>query len=256
MAEPLLEVAGLVKRFGGLLATDNLHLAVGAGEVHAVIGPNGAGKTTLVAQLQGELVPDAGAIRFAGRDVTRLKPHQRAACGIARSFQITSIFQDMSALDNVALAVQAQAGHSFRLWRPAVGEAALREPARAALEAVGLSARGATLAAHLGHGEQRQLELAMALATKPRLLLLDEPMAGMGKEESERMVRLIGRLKRAHTVLLVEHDMDAVFALADHITVLVYGRAIATGTPDEIRANPDVRQAYLGDAMVEGGVAP
>jgi branched-chain amino acid transport system ATP-binding protein len=247
MAEPLLETVGLIKRFGGLLATDALDLAVADGAVHAVIGPNGAGKTTLVAQLQGELAPDAGTIRFAGADVTRLKPHQRAARGIARSFQITSIFPDMSALDNVALAVQAHAGHSFRMWRPAAAEPALRKPAEAALERVGLAGRAGTLAAHLAHGEQRQLELAMALATRPRLLLLDEPMAGMGAEESERMVRLIGGLKGAHTVLLVEHDMDAVFALADRITVLVYGRAIATGTPAEIRADAAVREAYLGD---------
>jgi branched-chain amino acid transport system ATP-binding protein len=252
MAEPLLAVAGLVKRFGGLLATDDLDLEIAAGEIHAVIGPNGAGKTTLVAQLQGELKPDAGTIRFAGADVTRLKPHQRAARGIARSFQITSIFRDMSALDNVALAVQAHAGHSFGMWRPAASEAALREPARAALAQVGLDARAHSLAATLAHGEQRQLELAMALATDPKLLLLDEPMAGMGKEDSERMVGLIGELKRDRTVLLVEHDMDAVFALADRITVLVYGRAIATGTPGEIRANDAVRQAYLGDEMPMG----
>jgi branched-chain amino acid transport system ATP-binding protein len=249
MAEALLAVAGLVKRFGGLLATDDLHLDIEAGEIHAVIGPNGAGKTTLIAQLQGELKPDAGTIRFAGADVTRLKPHQRAARGMARSFQITSIFRDMSALDNVALAVQAHQGHSFGMWRPAASEAALREPARAALAQVGLDARADRMSATLAHGEQRQLELAMALATAPKLLLLDEPMAGMGKEDSERMVQLIGGLKGARTVLLVEHDMDAVFALADRITVLVYGRAIATGTPAEIRANATVRQAYLGDEM-------
>jgi branched-chain amino acid transport system ATP-binding protein len=247
MAEPLLAVAGLVKRFGGLLATDALDLTVAAGEIHAVIGPNGAGKTTLVAQLQGELAPDAGTLRFAGRDVTRLKPHQRAACGIARSFQITSIFLDLSALDNVALAVQAHAGHSFGMWTPARGQPALRAPARAALERVGLGARAEVRAANLAHGEQRQLELAMALATDPKLLLLDEPMAGMGPEDGARMVALIAALKGKHGVLLVEHDMDAVFALADRITVLVYGRAIATGTPAEIRADAAVRQAYLGD---------
>ena len=249
MAEPLLAVAGLRKRFGGLLATDDLDLQIAAGEIHAVIGPNGAGKTTLVAQLQGELRPDAGTIRFAGADVTRLKPHQRAARGIARSFQITSVFRDMSALDNVALAVQAHHGHSFGMWRPASSEAALREAARAALARVGLESRAHHLAGHLAHGEQRQLELAMALATDPKLLLLDEPMAGMGTADSERMVRLIGGLKGARAVLLVEHDMDAVFALADRITVLVRGRAIATGAPAEIRADPAVRQAYLGDEM-------
>jgi branched-chain amino acid transport system ATP-binding protein len=249
MAEALLAVAGLRKRFGGLLATDDLDLQIAAGEIHAVIGPNGAGKTTLVAQLQGELRPDAGTIRFAGADVTRLKPHQRAARGIARSFQITSVFRDMSALDNIALAVQAHQGHSFGMWRPASTEVALREPARAALARVGLESRAHQLAGHLAHGEQRQLELAMALATDPKLLLLDEPMAGMGAEDSERMVRLIGGLKGARTVLLVEHDMDAVFALADRITVLVRGRAIATGAPAAIRADPAVRQAYLGDEM-------
>ena len=247
MAEPLLAASGLIKRFGGLLATDHLDLALADGEIHAVIGPNGAGKTTLVAQLQGELAPDAGTIRFAGEDVTRLKPHQRAARGIARSFQVTSVFRDLSALDNVALAVQARAGHSFGMWRPASTERALREPARAALARVGLDGRAGMLAAHLAHGEQRQLELAMALATEPRLLLLDEPMAGMGTEESARMVRLIDGLRGARTVLLVEHDMDAVFTRADRITVLVYGRAIATGTPAEIRADDAVRQAYLGD---------
>jgi branched-chain amino acid transport system ATP-binding protein len=251
MAEPLLAVAGLRKRFGGLLATDDVHLAIAPGEIHAVIGPNGAGKTTLVAQLQGELRPDAGTIRFAGADVTRLKPHQRAARGIARSFQITSVFGELSALDNVALAVQAHAGHSFNMWRPAAAEAALREPARAALAAVGLADRAHLPAAELAHGEQRQLEFAMALATDPKLLLLDEPMAGMGQAESERMVELIGGLKGVRGVLLVEHDMDAVFALADRITVLVHGRAIATGTPAEIRADPAVRQAYLGDEMAE-----
>jgi branched-chain amino acid transport system ATP-binding protein len=247
MAEPLLATSGLVKRFGGLLATDHLDLALADGEIHAVIGPNGAGKTTLVAQLQGELAPDAGAIRFAGEDVTRLKPHQRATRGIARSFQVTSVFRDMSALDNVALAVQAHAGHSFGMWRPAAAERALREPARAALARVGLDGRAHVLAAQLAHGEQRQLELAMALATEPRLLLLDEPMAGMAQEDSARVVQLIAGLKGTRTVLLVEHDMDAVFALADRITVLVYGRAIATGTPAEIRADDAVRQAYLGD---------
>jgi branched-chain amino acid transport system ATP-binding protein len=255
MAEPLLAIAGLVKRFGGLLATDDLHLAIEADEIHAVIGPNGAGKTTLVAQLQGEIRPDAGTIRFAGEDVTHLKPHQRAARGIARSFQITSIFRDLTVLDNVALAVQAQAGHSFGMWRPAAAEAELREPARAMLDQVGLAARADVQAGRLAHGEQRQLELAMALATHPRLLLLDEPMAGMGKEDSERMVQLIRRLKGSHTLLLVEHDMDAVFALADRITVLVYGKAIATGTPAEIRANIAVRQAYLGDEMSDGGAS-
>ncbi len=247
MAEPLLETHGLVKRFGGVVATDHVNLAVLPGEIHAVIGPNGAGKTTLIAQLAGELHPDAGAIRFAGADVTALPVHARSARGLARSFQITSIFRDVTVLDNVALAVQAHAGSSFRFWRDARREAALREPARAVLAEVGLGPRADVLAANLAHGEQRQLEIAMALATRPRLLLLDEPTAGMGAEESARMVALLRGLKSRQTLLLVEHDMDAVFALADRITVLVYGRVIATGAPDEIAASPGVREAYLGE---------
>jgi branched-chain amino acid transport system ATP-binding protein len=245
--EPLLEARGLVKRFGGLVATDNLDLAVEPGEIHAVIGPNGAGKTTLIAQLSGELRPNGGTIRFAGEDVTPLAAPARSQRGLARSFQITSVFRGFTALDNVALSLQAHDGHSFRFWRAARGEAALREPARAILEEVGLGPRADVLAANLAHGEQRQLEIAMALATKPRMLLLDEPMAGMGREDSERMVALLRRLKGRETILLIEHDMDVVFALADRITVLVYGRAIATGAPAEIRANADVRQAYLGE---------
>ncbi len=244
--EPLLEVKGLVKRFGALVATDNLDLAVEPGEIHAVIGPNGAGKTTLIAQLAGELQPNAGTIRFAGEDITRLHAPARSQRGLARSFQITSILRGFTALDNVALAIQAHDGHSFRFWRPARREERLRVPAMEILEEVGLGARAHVPAANLAHGEQRQLEIAMALATRPRMLLLDEPMAGMGREESERMVALLRRLKGRETILLIEHDMDAVFALADRITVLVYGRAIATGTPQEIRANAEVRRAYLG----------
>ena len=247
MAEALLAVEGLVKRFGGLVATDEVSLEIPAGELHAVIGPNGAGKTTLIAQLAGELVPDAGVVRFAGEDVTRLPPHARAGRGLARSFQITSVFREFSALDNVALAVQAHAGHSFRFWRPARGEAALSEPARAILAEVGLAGREDVPAAILAHGEKRALEIALALAAGPKLLLLDEPTAGMGPEDTARMVRLLAKLKGKFTVLLIEHDMDAVFALADRITVLVYGRAIATGTPQAIRANAHVRQAYLGE---------
>jgi branched-chain amino acid transport system ATP-binding protein len=247
VAEPLLEVQSLVKRFGGLTATDGVSLTVAPGEVHAVIGPNGAGKTTLVAQVSGELRPDQGAIRFSGEDVTQLAPHRRSLKGLARSFQITSIFREFSALDNVALAVQAHAGHSFRFWRDARREPELREPARAILAQVGLAERAEVVAAHLAHGEQRALEIAMALATKPRLLLLDEPMAGMGPEDSARMVRFLATLKGGLGILLVEHDMDAVFALADRITVLVYGRVIATDVPAAIRANAEVRQAYLGE---------
>jgi branched-chain amino acid transport system ATP-binding protein len=253
--QPLLEIRGLVKRFGALTATDGLDLTVLAGEIHAVIGPNGAGKTTLLAQLAGELRPDAGTIRFAGQNITRLPVHRRVALGLARSFQITSLFQGFSVLDNVALAVQAQAGHSFRFWRPARAMAALRQPAMAILGRVGLAARADTLAAHLSHGEQRQLEIALALASAPRLLLLDEPTSGMGGEESARMVALLRALRGHHTMLLVEHDMDAVFALADRVTVLVYGRALVTDSPEKIRANAEVRQAYLGEEDIEAGHA-
>jgi branched-chain amino acid transport system ATP-binding protein len=247
MAEPLLKIDGLTKRFGGLVATDNLALEVRTGEIHALIGPNGAGKTTLVAQLMGQLPSDAGSISFAGSDITRLPTHRRVAAGLARSFQITAVLRDFTALDNVALAVQAHQGHSFRFWRPAQSDPALREPARAILDQLGLGTRADTLAANLSYGEQRQLEIAMALAGDPRLLLLDEPMAGMGPDESARMVSFLRRLKGARSILLIEHDMDAVFALADRITVLVYGRTIATGTPAEIRANAEVRRAYLGE---------
>ena len=246
-AEPLLATRGLTKRFGGIVATDRLDLSVEAGEIHAVIGPNGAGKTTLIAQLSGELRPNSGTIRFAGGDVTHLPAYARARLGLARSFQITSVFRGFTALDNVALAIQAHAGHSFHFWRDARRDIGLREPARRVLDDVGLGARADVPAASLAHGERRQLEIAMALATAPRLLLLDEPMAGMGREESAAMVELLRRLKSRETILLVEHDMDVVFALADRITVLVYGRAIATGHPEEIRAHPEVRHAYLGE---------
>jgi len=249
MAEALLEVRGLRKRFGGLVATDGVDLDVAEGETLAVIGPNGAGKTTLIGQLSGDLKPDAGTIEFAGADVTALPASARSHRGLARSFQITSIFRDFSTLDNVALAVQAHAGHSFRFWRPARAEAALREPARAVLAPVGLGARGDVPAGTLAHGEQRQLEIAMALATRPRLLLLDEPVAGMGLDESARMVQLLRTLRGRHTIVLVEHDMDVVWALADRISVMVYGRVIATGSPEAIRANPEVRRAYLGEEI-------
>lgn len=245
----LLETVSLVKRFGGLAATDGLSMAVAEGELHALIGPNGAGKSTLIGQLSGELAPDSGRILFDGHDVTRLPAHKRAQRGLARSFQITLIFPSFSTLDNVSLAVQAHAGHSFRFWRDAGRDRRLADPARAVLERVGLGARAATPADALAHGEKRQLELAMALATRPRLLLLDEPMAGMGPEESARMVRLLAELKGTVTILLVEHDMDAVFALADRITVLVRGKDLATGTPAEIRGDAAVREAYLGDEM-------
>jgi branched-chain amino acid transport system ATP-binding protein len=242
----LLEVSGLVKRFGGLTATDEVDLAVEAGEIHAVIGPNGAGKTTLINQLSGELRCDAGVIRFDDRDVTAERVDVRALAGMGRSYQITSIFPEFSVLMNVVLAAQAQTGHSFSFWRPVASEATLIDRAHRALEQTGLAARAAVLAGVLAHGERRQLEMAMTLATHPKLLLLDEPMAGMSLAESEKLVQLLSTLKGSYGVLLVEHDMDAVFKLADRITVLVYGRVIACGSAAEIRANPEVRAAYLG----------
>lgn len=246
-----LTITDLVKQFGGLTATDHLSLSVDEGEVHAVIGPNGAGKTTLIGQLTGEITPNAGSIVFAGREITGMPVHRRSMLGLARSFQITNVLADFSARANVALAVQAHQGHSFRFWRNAERDPRLNEPALQYLATVGLDDRAEVPASSLSHGEQRQLELAMALATRPSMLLLDEPMAGMGPEDSARMVDILKRLKGDLTILLVEHDMDAVFALADRITVLVYGRAIATGAPDAIRNDPDVRAAYLGEEVAD-----
>ena len=243
----LLDIRGLHKSFGGIRATDDLTLAVAEGELHAVIGPNGAGKTTLVSQLSGLQYPDAGTITFAGRDITRLPAHRRARLGMARSFQVTSLVMDMSVLDNVALAVQARQGSSFRFLRPARSIPALRDPARALLEQVGLGAKADILTSALSHGEHRSLEIAIALAAEARLMLLDEPMAGLGTEEAAAMVELLRGIKGRQAILLIEHDMDAVFALADRISVLVYGHVIATGTPDEIRGNARVREAYLGE---------
>jgi len=243
----MLAVESLTKRFGGLLATDRLSLQIAAGELHAIIGPNGAGKTTLIHQLSGELVPDAGTIRFDGRDITREPAYRRALAGLARSYQITSVFPEFTALENLVMGVQAHAGHSFRFWRPVLRESALLEPAQAILAQVGLGHRAHVIAAVMAHGERRQLEIAMTLAGRPKLLLLDEPMAGMSHHEASEVVALLKQLKRRYSIVLVEHDMDAVFELADRITVLVYGRAIATGTPQEIRANREVRHAYLGE---------
>jgi len=248
VADALLQINNLSKRFGGVIASDDITLALPAGELHAIIGPNGAGKTTLIGELTGEITPDSGEIHFDGRDITDLPVWRRSALGLARSFQITSLFPDFTVLDNVALAVQARSGHSFRFWRDACVDPELRDPARAALERVGLAARADVPVANLSHGEHRQLEIAMALATQPRLLLLDEPMAGMGPDESARMVRTLRDLKQEFTILLVEHDMEAVFALADRITVLVYGRVLATGAPAAIRGDEEVRKAYLGAA--------
>ena len=247
MTDVLLRIEALSKRFGGVLASDAISLEVPAGELHAIIGPTGAGKTTLIGQLAGEIAPDGGRIEFAKADITRLPAWRRSRLGLARSFQITSLFPDFSALDNVALAVQAHAGHSFRFWRDARSEPGLREPARAALARLAIAERADMLVSRLSHGEQRQLELAVALATRPRMLLLDEPMAGMGPDESARMVATLRELKGELTILLIEHDMEAVFALADRITVLVYGRIIASGAPEAIRADEKVREAYLGE---------
>jgi branched-chain amino acid transport system ATP-binding protein len=248
MPEPMLEVVGLSKRFGGILASDQLSLTVAAGELHAVIGPNGAGKTTLVSEIAGQVLPDSGSIRFAGRDITWLPTFRRSALGLAQSFQITTLLLDFTVLDNVALAVQARAGHSFRFWRNALRDPALRDPAREWLARVGLTDRADMITSRLSHGEHRQLEIAVALASRPRMLLLDEPMAGLGPEESSRMVELLRELKQEFTIVLIEHDMDAVFALADRITVLVYGRVIDSDVPARIRANAEVQQAYLGTA--------
>lgn len=251
MVEALLQVSGLSRRFAAVDALKDVNLTVEAGEVHALIGPNGAGKTTFIHHLSGALVPDAGSIHFAGQDVTRLSMHERVAAGMARSYQITNIFLGLSALDNVALAVQgrADAGSSFRFWRPVQAEKRLFDEAQQFLEQVGLQDKRGLVAGQLSHGEQRALELAMALATQPKLLLLDEPMAGTGPEESARMVDLIEHLARHVTILLVEHDMDAVFRLADRVSVLVNGELICTGEPEAVKNDPDVRRAYLGDHL-------
>lgn len=247
MSAPILELKGLRKNFGALLVTDDVTLDVLPHEIHAVIGPNGAGKTTLINEITGEIAPDAGTILFAGRDVTRLPIHARALMGLARSFQITQVLPAFTTLENVAIAAQAHRGSSFRFLTNAAGETDLNDRAMAALDQVGLSARAHTPARILSHGEKRQLEIAMSLVAEPKLLLLDEPMAGMGREETERMVGVLMQLKGRYPMVLVEHDMHAVFRLADRISVLVYGRVIASGTPDVVRADPNVREAYLGE---------
>lgn len=246
-ASLLLQVRGLTKRFGGLRVTDGVDLDIGPGEVHAIIGPNGAGKTTLINQLSGELRPDGGSILFAGEEVVHVPIQRRVQRGIARSYQVTSVFPEFSVLQNVMLAVQSASGHCYGFVRPVLADRSLVEPAQALLARVGLGGQGGTPVAALAHGARRQLELAMTLALKPRLMLLDEPMAGMSQKESVEMMELLRQFRGQHAILLVEHDMEAVFALADRITVLVYGRVIATGTPDEIRGNAEVRHAYLGD---------
>jgi branched-chain amino acid transport system ATP-binding protein len=251
MAEVILHIDQLVKRFGGLMATNHADLQVERGSIHALIGPNGAGKTTLIHQISGALQPDEGCIHFAGQNVTRLPMHQRALRGLVRSYQITSIFKKLSVLDNLALAVQARSGSSMQFWKPARHDASRYAEAAALAGRIGLGGRQHALAGALSHGQQRQLELGLALALKPHLLLLDEPMAGMGPDESENMVTLLQSLRGEHTILLVEHDMDAVFRLADRISTLVSGRVIATGTAQEIKDNPEVQQAYLGDEAAQ-----
>lgn len=243
----MLEVADLVKQFGGIRAVDHVNLDVREHEIHAVIGPNGAGKTTLVAQLAGEVRADAGRIRFRDRDITSLRPAQRARRGLARSFQITNVMLPMTLMENVALAVQAGAGHSFRFWQPVSRESAINDKAMEALRVVGLDDRAERVASEVSHGEHRQLEIAMALAMEPVMLLLDEPMAGMGPEETATMTAILNRLKGEKTILLIEHDMDTVFSLADRVSVLVYGQVIATGSREEIRGNQEVQEAYLGE---------
>jgi branched-chain amino acid transport system ATP-binding protein len=249
----VLELRNVSKRFGGVVATDDVTLEVGRGEVHALIGPNGAGKTTLVAQISGQLAVDTGRIVFEGEDITPLKAHARVRAGLARSYQVTSLFRRFSVLENLALAVQARSGSSFSFWRPLAAETALEDEARALADEIGLSEKIDAAAANLAHGEQRALEVGLALATRPRLLLLDEPMAGMGPQESARMLALIEgtreRMGERLTVLLVEHDMDAVFRLATRISVLVNGRLVASGSPQAIRGDPEVRKAYLGDEL-------
>lgn len=244
---PLLDIQTLVKRFGALLATDQVSLQVFPNEIHALIGPNGAGKTSLVAQLSGLLNSDSGHILFKGQDITALSTHERVHLGLARSFQITRLFKSFTVLENVALSVQAQMGHSFSFWKPVSQELALTDKAMSLLNDLGLAPRAHDRASELSHGEQRILELGLAVATQPKLLLLDEPMAGAGPVESERILNLILKLRQQSAILLIEHDMDAVFRLADRISVLVSGAVIATGTPEEIRHHPQVIAAYLGE---------
>ena len=253
MADVLLSVQSLVKRFGAVQASNNFSLDVARGEVHALIGPNGAGKTTALNQLSGELEPDGGQIYFDGRRITRLPAYRRAQLGLARSYQITSVFGPLTVKENLALAIQAHNGHSFRFWRKAGDDPVIRRAIQPALVRVGLEERADVSAANLSHGEKRQLEVGMALAGHPKMLLLDEPYAGMGPGGAVELTKLFQRLKTDVTILLVEHDMRAVFALADRITVLVYGQAIASGAPEVIRADPAVRQAYLGDEVIGQG---
>ena len=247
----ILKTTGLCKQFGGITATNNIDLNINEGEIHAVIGPNGAGKTTLISQLSGDLKADKGAILFQGDLINTMSSNKRSLLGIARTFQITSLMLDMSTLENVALAVQAHSGHSYRFWQDARQDDQLIQPALKVLNQVGLLERKNIMTRELSHGEHRQLEIAMALATQPKLLLLDEPMAGMGAEETQKLIAILKTLKTGKTMILIEHDMNAVFSLADRITVMVYGKIIATGSPKEIRENQKVKAAYLGDEELQ-----
>jgi branched-chain amino acid transport system ATP-binding protein len=247
MTDPILDVQSLCKSFGSLRASDDLSFTVKRGEIHALIGPNGAGKTTTIGQLSGEIQSDSGRVIFDGRDISNLKTFRRARLGLQRSYQVTSLFPDFNVIENLAIALQAHDAHSFRFWKPAREDTALRNRARDALVRGGLGDKLEIPAKNLAHGEQRQLELSMALATEPTMLLLDEPMAGMGRNEGQQLMELIRGLRGHMSILLVEHDMDIVFALADMVTVLVKGSVMASGAPDEIRANAEVRRAYLGD---------
>lgn len=246
MTDVLLRIKDLNKSFGGVLATDNVTLDVEQGEIHALIGPNGAGKTTLISQISGILESDSGEIEFDGKSITRLKAPARSLMGIARSFQITSILKDFTCQENVALAVQAHFGHSFNIWKPVASETNIQNRAISVLDSIGMSEHCDTIAGELAHGEQRQLELAIALAMDPKLLVLDEPLAGMGRLDSAKIIEFLKGLKQKFTILVIEHDMDAVFTLADRISVMVYGRLIASGSPDDIRGDSLVRSAYLG----------
>ena len=249
MAEPVLRLKKLRKRFGGLVVTDDVTLDFMAGELHAIIGPNGAGKTTLINQISGLLAPDAGEIWFCGETITGLPAHRRALAGLARSFQVTSILSRFSVRENVALAVQARTGSSFRMAGRVSEEDALNEPALAVLAEVGLREAQDIPAGQLSHGEKRSLELAIALAMQPKLLLLDEPMAGTGHQEAAQLLALLRRLKQRFPIVLVEHDMATVFTLADRISVLIYGRVLASGPPEQIRTDARVIAAYLGDEI-------
>ena len=243
----VLEISGLLKTFGGLTATDHVSLTVDTGEIHALIGPNGAGKSTLINQICGEITPNAGQIHLAGRDITRLPPADRVALGLGRTFQITSLLDDMTVRENLGLAVQAREGGNFRIFDRAAKRAEIWDEVATILKNSALGDRADVIVADLAHGEKKQLELAMALSQRPRLLLLDEPMAGLGHVESQQMIEALLAARGECAMLLVEHDMEAVFALADRISVLVYGRIIAAGNADDIRANPTVREAYLGE---------